>query len=78
MEQFLDVFYITDDSRIKIHSYRNLPGNIDTEEIFSEITEYISEIVLTGDDCEIETVNLLFNWTGNVKTVRVSRMMVPS
>jgi hypothetical protein len=78
IEQFLDVFYITDDSRITIHSYRNLPGNINIEEIFSEPREYILEIVFTANDCGTETVNLLLNWTGDMKTASVSRMMVSS
>ena len=72
--EFLDVFHVTERNEVKINSYLNPPSDIRPDVIFSELREYILEVVLTADDTVTKRVNLSFNWTGDMKTAKVYRI----
>jgi hypothetical protein len=73
-EIFLDVFYVTNNNEVNIHSDYYLPGNVKPSEIFAETGEYILEVEIIGDGFLPVTANLIFDWKGDRDTTRVWAM----
>ena len=70
--EFLDVFGITGHNKVEIFSHLALPSDLHPEKIFSETGTYALKVAITAPNCKTETRELLFYWTGDVRTARVS------
>jgi hypothetical protein len=72
--EFLDVFHITSHNDIKIYSELPLPHSFHPKKIFSEFGAYRLKIMITAPGCSTESIELLFNWTGEMTTSTVLRI----
>jgi excisionase family DNA binding protein len=72
--EYLDVFYITAGSQVRIKSHMNLPSSINEQSIFSRNGTYLFVIKITSPDAETESIELLLSWEGEARTAIVSRV----
>jgi hypothetical protein len=69
--EFLNVFYITSDNKVRVKSHLNFPSGIDQGRLFAIGENHTLTIMVMAPNCEADTIELSFNWTGDINTAEV-------
>ena len=69
--EYLNVFYVTTDNKAQIKSHLNFPSGINQDTLFKVGEVHVLKIMVMAPNCQADTIELPFNWTGDVNTAEI-------